>query len=69
MICRHRTLGESLASKYRQSDVIIRTTDDEVGSHLLGSLHAVGFQVFCQHRRRHVHSQHDIDTLHRLVLP
>ena len=65
----HRTLGEGLTSKDGKTDIVVGTARDKLVSHILGSLHTIGFQVFCQHRGRDVHRHHDVDALHRLVVP
>ena len=65
----HRALGERLARKDGQSDVVGRTARDKLVGHILRRLHAVRLQILGKHGGRNVHGKHDIDALHRLVVP
>ena len=65
----HRALGERLARKDGQSDVVGRTARDKLVGHILRRLHAVRLQILGKHGCRNVHGKHDIDALHRLVVP
>ena len=69
MIGSHRTLGERLARKDAEADIVVGAPDDKLCCHLLGGLDAVRAQVLGEHTRRDVHRQHDIDTLNSLALP
>ena len=69
MVGGHRALGERLARKNGQSDVVGRTARNKLVGHILRRLHAVRLQILGKHGGRNVHGKHDIDALHRLVVP
>ena len=61
----HRAHGETLAGKDDQTDVVVLTTRNELGSHVFGGFDPVGGTVAGQPTARNIERQYEVDPFGR----